>query len=145
MIFYMIFHMFMTTSSSFHRFITNQFNVLLPVGLLAQLVERCTSIAEVKGLNPLQAWMFSGFLFATAKSCVYNCDNHLSVKLKLTRLKTATAVYLAPAVQKKDNVVHRINFYLLDIAIGFPNTDLSNGQWFIWPQLLKSWIALSNG
>ena len=43
-------HRFMTSSSSVHRFITNQFNDLLPVGLLAQLVERCT-----------------GFLFATAK------------------------------------------------------------------------------
>ena len=44
------FHRFMTSSSSVHRFITNQFNDLLPVGLLAQLVGRCTS-----------------FLFATAK------------------------------------------------------------------------------
>ena len=29
------FHIFMTSSSSFHGFITNQFNNLLPVGLLA--------------------------------------------------------------------------------------------------------------
>ena len=28
---------------------------LLPVGLLAQLIERCTVIKEVKGLNPVQA------------------------------------------------------------------------------------------
>ena len=39
----------------FHGFITNQLNGLLPVGLLAQLVERCTSIAEVSGSNPAQA------------------------------------------------------------------------------------------
>ena len=32
------FHIFMTSSSSFHGFITNQFNNLFPVGLLAQLV-----------------------------------------------------------------------------------------------------------
>ena len=31
----------------------------------------------VKGSNPLQACIFSGFLFATAKSCVYNCDDIL--------------------------------------------------------------------
>ena len=37
---------------------TNQFNDPLPVGLLAQLVERCTGIAEVKGSNPVQAWIF---------------------------------------------------------------------------------------
>ena len=29
------FHIFIIVSSSFHRFITNQFNDLLPVGLLA--------------------------------------------------------------------------------------------------------------
>ena len=57
----------MTTSSSFHRFITNQLNDLLPVGLLAQLVGGCTGIAQVKGSNPIQASIFSGFLFATAK------------------------------------------------------------------------------
>ena len=28
---------------------------LLPVGLLAQLIERCSGITEVKGLNPVQA------------------------------------------------------------------------------------------
>ena len=42
------FHIFITLSSSFHGFITNQFNDLQPVGLLAQLVECCASIAEVK-------------------------------------------------------------------------------------------------
>ena len=29
-----------------------------PVGLLAQLVEHCTGIAEVMGLNPVQVWIF---------------------------------------------------------------------------------------
>ena len=33
----------------------------LPVSLLAQLVERCTGIAEV------QAWIFSGLIFTTAQ------------------------------------------------------------------------------
>ena len=49
------FDVFITPSSSFHGFITNQFNYLLPVGLLAHLVERCTGIAEIKGSNPVQA------------------------------------------------------------------------------------------
>ena len=49
------FHIFITSSSSFHGFITNQLNDLLPVGLLAQLVEYCTGITEVRGLNPVQA------------------------------------------------------------------------------------------
>ena len=34
------FHIFITSSSSFHGYITNQFNDLLPVGLLTQLVVR---------------------------------------------------------------------------------------------------------
>ena len=35
--------------------------------LLDQLVERCNSIAEVTGSNPVQAWMFfSGPIFTTA-------------------------------------------------------------------------------
>ena len=30
----------------------------LPVGFLAQLVERCTGIAEVMGSIPVRAWIF---------------------------------------------------------------------------------------
>ena len=37
-------------------FIWTQFIDQLPVGLLAQLVERCTGIAEVIGSNPVRAW-----------------------------------------------------------------------------------------
>ena len=39
-------------------FIWTQFIDQLPVGLLAQFVERCTGIAEVMGSNPLRAWIF---------------------------------------------------------------------------------------
>ena len=38
-----------------------------PAGLLARLVEHCTSIAEFKGLNPLQAWIFR-FSFHNCKA-----------------------------------------------------------------------------
>ena len=48
-------HIFLTSSSSFLRFNTNQFNDLLPGGLLPQLIGHCTSITEVKGSNPVQA------------------------------------------------------------------------------------------
>ena len=52
------------------RFITNQFNNLLPVCLLhvAQLVECCTRITGVEGSNLIQAWIFSGFLSTIAKA-----------------------------------------------------------------------------
>ena len=39
-------------------FICTQFIDQLTVGLLAQLVERCTGIAEVMGSNPVRAWIF---------------------------------------------------------------------------------------
>ena len=35
----------------------------LPDGLLAQLVEHCTRIAEVMGSNPVRAWKFFQVLF----------------------------------------------------------------------------------
>ena len=43
-------------------FICTQFINQLPVGLLAQLVERCTGIAEVMGSNPIRAWIFRSYL-----------------------------------------------------------------------------------
>ena len=49
------FHIFITVYSPLHRLIWNQHIDQLPVGLLAQLVEHCTGIAEVMGSNPIQA------------------------------------------------------------------------------------------
>ena len=40
----------------------------LPVGLIAQLVEHCTGIAEVMGSNPVQARIF--FRLQLPKLCV---------------------------------------------------------------------------
>ena len=56
----------------------NKFNDLLPVGLLAQLEKPSTGIAEVKGSNSVQAWIFFQAFFSHCKSCVYNCDDPLS-------------------------------------------------------------------
>ena len=45
-------------------FIWTHFIDQLPVGLLAQLVERCIGIAEVMGSNPVRAWnFFSGPIY----------------------------------------------------------------------------------
>ena len=49
------FHLFIVIYSSLHGFIWNQHNNQLPVGSFAQLVERCTGIAEVKGSSPVRA------------------------------------------------------------------------------------------
>ena len=45
-------------------------NDQLPVGLLAQLIERCTGTAEVMGSNPVRALIFSG-LIPTTSSVVF--------------------------------------------------------------------------
>ena len=59
-------------------FIWTQFIYQLPVGLLAQLVERCTGIAEVMGSYPVRAWNFFQVLFtATRFSSVLSCEDLL--------------------------------------------------------------------
>ena len=50
---------------TFDGYITNSQSGQLPDGLTAQLVEHCTNIAEVMGMNLVQAWNFPGFNFAT--------------------------------------------------------------------------------
>ena len=61
-------HIFITSSSSIHGFITNQFNDLLPVGLVAQLVRALHRYCRGQGLESRKKpEFFSGFLFATAK------------------------------------------------------------------------------
>ena len=57
-------------------FICTQFIYQLPVGLLAQLVERCTGIAEVMGSNPVRAWKFFQVLLTTTRfSSVLSCED----------------------------------------------------------------------
>ena len=61
------------------RFIKNRLNHQLSVGLLAQLVERCTGIAEVIGFESCTSLIFFRLSFHNCKSCVYNCDDLLSI------------------------------------------------------------------
>ena len=57
-------------------FVPNSFQ--LAVGLLAQLVERCTGIAEVMGSNPVRAWNFFQVLLTTTRfSSVLSCEDLL--------------------------------------------------------------------
>ena len=72
------FHIFITSSSSFNGFIMNQFNNLLPVDFLAQLVERCTWYRRVQGFESCTSLNFFRLSFRNCKSCVYNCDDLLS-------------------------------------------------------------------
>ena len=70
---YMIFHIFICILH--HGYITNSQCDQLPDGLIAQLVEHCTGIAEVMGSNPVQPGLFFKLSFHNCLSCVKNCDD----------------------------------------------------------------------
>ena len=56
---------------TFYGYIANLQSDRLPDGLLAQLVEHCTGIAEVMGSNPVQAYVFFQALISQLlKLCV---------------------------------------------------------------------------
>ena len=79
------FHIFTVIYSPLRGFIWNQHNDQLPVGLLAQLVGRCTSIALVLGPNLVQAWIFFRSYFHYHWSSVHNCKEgfHPCVKCSI--------------------------------------------------------------
>ena len=58
----------------------------LSVGLLAQLVERCTGIAEVMGSNPVQAWIFFRPYFHYYSSSVHNCEDRFHIHVQVLLL-----------------------------------------------------------
>ena len=78
------FHIFTVIYSSFYRFIWNQHNDQLPVGLLAQLVEHCTGITVVMGSNPIQAWIFFRPYFHYCSSSVHYCKDCFHIQKILT-------------------------------------------------------------
>ena len=82
------FHIFITIYSPLHGFIWNQHIDQLPVGLLAQLVEHCTGIAEVMGSNPVQAWIFFFFRrsFHYYLSSVHYCEDRFHIHNSLYSL-----------------------------------------------------------
>ena len=62
------FLIFITSSSSFHGFIANQFNDLFPVGLVAHLERALHRYCRGQGFESRTSLnFFSGFLFATVK------------------------------------------------------------------------------
>ena len=102
-----VFHIFLAVYSSLHGFIWKQHNDQLPVGFLAQFVERCTGIAEVMGSNPVQAWMFfSGLIFTNARVVciiakitfihVFIRSSNIWLSYILNHLFITSRVYLEP-------------------------------------------------
>ena len=73
-----------------HGYITNSQYDQLSVGLIAQLVEHCTGIAEVMGSNPVQAWIFFRLSFRNCLSCVVIARTFL-----LFDLSSAVKIYVS--------------------------------------------------
>ena len=73
-----------------HGYIANSPYDQLPVGLIAQLVEHCTGIAEVMGSNPVQAWNFFRLSFRSCLSCVVTARIFL-----LFDLSSAVQIYVS--------------------------------------------------
>ena len=96
------FCIFTAVYSPLKGFIWNQNRDQLPVGLLAQLVEHCTGIAEVMGSNPAKAWIFFKPSFHYYLSNVHNCEDryHIHVVIRISNIHsclfTTSRVYLEP-------------------------------------------------
>ena len=95
------------------------------LGLLAQLVEHCTGIAEVMGSNPIQAWIFSGPIFTTAEVVFITVKIafvHVFIRSSNIWLSYITVVYSKFTTQKPPplNSVHIFYFggvYLLLVSL----------------------------
>ena len=73
------FNIWITSSSSFHGFTTNQFNDLFPVGLLTQFVRELHLVSQRSRIRvPYKPDFFFRLSFRNCKSCVYNCRDLLS-------------------------------------------------------------------
>ena len=65
---YIHFHLITSTGIlRIHKMTSSQLALMI-----AQLIEHCTGIVEVMHSNPVPENLFSGFLFVTCLSCVYN-------------------------------------------------------------------------
>ena len=93
------FHTFIILWSSFDGFITKQLHEvqwLVFIWLVAQMVEYWTRISEVKGLNPVNAWIFSGFLKDASKTTMIlnlfvNClQSVFSLKIRLVLISSSS-------------------------------------------------------
>ena len=63
---YELFHIHFTSLHSLWQICTQYIDLAPMCGFITQMVENCTGIAEVTGSNPVEALIFSGFLFPTA-------------------------------------------------------------------------------
>ena len=91
------FHIFTVVYSLLYRFIWNQHNEQLPIGLLAQLVECCNGTTEVMGSNPVQAWIFFRPYFHYCSNSVRYCEDrfhtHITRIVRQTLRRIANEIF----------------------------------------------------
>ena len=76
------------TKTSFHGEKTNQFNDLLPVGMLVSLIDRALHrYRRGQGFESRTSLGFFRLFFRNCKSFVYNCYDHHSFKRKFLHKK----------------------------------------------------------
>ena len=110
-------HIFTAIYSPLHGFIWNQHSDQFSVGLLAQLLEHCTSITEVMGSNPIQAYIFFRPSFHYCLSSVHYCKERCHIHMM--NFYHQKLSLLMKKKKEKDN--------LLNIT----------QHWFHWPHKLS--------
>ena len=102
---------------TFYGYVTNSQSGQLPVGLIAQLVDFCTGVAEVMGSTPVEAWIFFIRLWVhNCLKCVHNCDDqyYIFIILQLVLFKHTQDIrrmYSAQCIRLLENVINN-NFWL---------------------------------
>ena len=80
------FHIFITSSSSFRWFNTNQFSDLLPVMLFSSIGRALHRYCRGQGFESRASLNFFRLSFRNCNSCVYNCDDLFHIILHLAVL-----------------------------------------------------------
>ena len=75
---YELFHIYFKSFQSSRENERNKLTSLPMYGFIAQLVERRTGIAEVTGLNPVEALIFFRLLLSNCLNWKIYCDDHSS-------------------------------------------------------------------
>ena len=139
-------------SQSFIHHFTGLFGTNL--SLLAQLVERCTGIAEVMGSNPVQAWIFFRPYFHYCSSSVHCCEDCFHIQYILCQKNLTDFFYVgkwpwsckikwkqlhhipeqfpgAETYQLSKRKLRRINGWLrTDMGRWIPPKEIYNGLFF---------------
>ena len=101
---------------TFYGYITSLQCDLLSLDLMAQLVEHCTSIVEVMGLNPVQNWIFFFRLsFRNCLSCVHNSNDQSCLHMFLRSTNIRSFLYSFAWIRIVNNYSPKWRWIVMDI------------------------------